>query len=104
MPKKKSGAMLLQQWLKKEIIRPGTRVRVFKAEDGLWPVPITATVVEVDTEGTPPIGFKPDDPAIECGGEKGLWWAKYWWLEILRPEDDPLNTQEVIPSQEVMTE
>lgn len=107
MPRKKSGAQLLQQWLKKDIIRPGTRVRVLKGEAGLWPVLVTATIIEVENEGEylsdPWLGFKPDDPCPKPTGMNGLWWVKYEWVEILHPKDDPLNTEQVTPSQEVMT-
>ena len=70
----------------------------------LLPTPLTATVIRIDDwDVVLPVGFKPDDPKLNPFGSAGCWWCSYEWVEVLRPEEDPLNTEQVTPSQEVMT-
>lgn len=77
----------------------------FFLDTPLWPTPLIATVMRIDDwDVNLPVGFKPDDPTLNPAGHGNFWWCPYDWVEILDPKEDPLNTEQVTPSQEVMTE
>jgi hypothetical protein len=111
MANKKRGSQLLQDWMKKDLVKVGTRIKVIKSvkriasDQPLWTTPLIATVKRVDDwdQGLP-VGFVPDDPTLNPSGHGNCWWCPYDWVEILDPKEDPLNTEQVTPSQEVMTE